>query len=186
MPRRTQSSRVSPKSKSSFEAHCEDKEVEFDATTVGAEASTTHAVDAGKVKVGGYVVLSERPCRVVALRRAANGKHGPAVIHMEGLDVFTGRKYEGMQKAKHAVQVPDMRKVEFEVVDCDDEGFMTLQHPETGDLRADLRLPEDCDVDAEAVRRIAEGSDEHAASVSVVVLSAMGIEAVDSVRVMRK
>jgi translation elongation factor P/translation initiation factor 5A len=63
------------------------------------ERSTTtfayvEPVDAGQIKCGCFVLLSEgHPCKVVEAKFAVNGKHGTSKAIFVGIDIFTRRKY---------------------------------------------------------------------------------------------
>lgn len=151
---------------------------------VGADASDTYAKKAGQLKLGDHVVLgSNRPCVIKELRKVKNGKHGAAVVHMSTTDMFTGKTIESMAKSKHPVDCPTVVRSEYELVDIDEsDRFMSLCDEE-GSLRADLQLPEaderSLGFSADELKRLV---DEGERTISVVVVAAMGMEGVMSVR----
>lgn len=106
------------------------------------------------------------------------GKHGHAKVHMIGIDIFTGRKYEDVVPSTHNVEVPNISRIEMQLVSIDDEGFATLMD-ESGDLKEDLRIPED-DVGEQIRKYFEEGVD-----VLVGICKAMGEEKILSVKEMR-
>lgn len=70
------------------------------------------------------------------------GKHGHAKMSITGLDIFTGKKYEMIETTSHNVEVPNVSKAEYTLVDIDEDGFMSLMD-EQGNMKSDLKVPED-------------------------------------------
>jgi len=69
------------------------------------------------------------------------GKHGGAKIHMTAIDIFTGRKYEEIFSSTENIDVPLVAKAEYQLIDIDDEGFMSLM-TDDGTTKEDLKVPE--------------------------------------------
>ena len=69
------------------------------------------------------------------------GKHGHAKVHMVGIDIFTGKKYEEICPSTHNMEVPVVNRTEYTLLDITDEGFVSLMLPD-GSTKEDLRLPE--------------------------------------------
>ena len=72
-----------------------------------------------------------------------------------------------------------MRK-EYTVINIDDDGFVSLMN-ESGDVKEDLKLPED-EWLKDVVERIKKDFQEATNECMVMVLSAMGIEKIVDVR----
>ncbi len=70
------------------------------------------------------------------------GKHGHAKMSITALDIFTGKKYEMIETTSHNVEVPNVSKSEFTLIDIDEDGFMSLMD-EDGNMKSDLKVPED-------------------------------------------
>ena len=71
----------------------EEQKVEtFESVTSGASA--TIPMQCSSIKKNGYAVLKGRPCKVVETSTSKTGKHGHAKVHMVGIDIFSGKKYE--------------------------------------------------------------------------------------------
>nr|WCZ58472.1 translation initiation factor 5A [Andalucia godoyi] len=111
----------------------------FEAT--GAGASNTIPTQAGNLKKGGFVMIKDRPCKVMEVSTSKTGKHGHAKANYVGIDIFTGRKYEDVAPTSHNVEVPIVKRIEFSLLDIGADGFVSLL-TEDGDTKNDLRMPE--------------------------------------------
>lgn len=80
-------------------------------------ASLTTPIQCSQLKVKGYVVLKNRPCRIVEMHTAKTGKHGHSKVNLVGIDIFNGRKYEEVWPSSHIAQVPEVLKKEYNVND---------------------------------------------------------------------
>ena len=59
-----------------------------------SEASSTHPVQVSSLRKGGYVMIRDRPCKILDMSTSKTGKHGHAKVHLVAFDIFTGRKVE--------------------------------------------------------------------------------------------
>ena len=141
-------------------------EEKFEKTDSGA--SDSYPLACGSIKKGGYMVFQGRPCKVVGYTTAKTGKHGHAKASITGIDIFTGKKYEDSVPTSHNVEVPNIKRSAFTVIDCDGK---------QGTTRQDLKLPDDTDEDQELSKRIREALAEEK-EILVTVLESMKIEKV--------
>ncbi|KIY96709.1 Eukaryotic translation initiation factor 5A-1 [Monoraphidium neglectum] len=151
----------------------------FESTDAGA--SLTYPQQAGSIRKNGFMVAKGRPCKVVDVSTSKTGKHGHAKCNFVCVDIFTGKKYEEMTPSSHNMDVPNVSRAEYTLLDINEEGFCTLML-ENGDTREDLMLPkgtEESDKLAETIReQFASGQE-----LAVGVLKAMGEEMINSVKV---
>jgi translation initiation factor 5A len=154
---------------------------DFEETASGA--SETFPQQCSALRKNGFVVLKGKACKIVEMTTSKTGKHGHAKVHLVGIDIFTGKKCEDICPSTHNMQVPNVLRKEFEVIDITDDGFFSLMN-EDGDMRDDLKLTENCSVSTPAqVRELvaqAEGTGER---VVATVWKALGEEVIKELKV---
>lgn len=146
---------------------------EFDQANAGSSA--TRPVQAGSVKKGSFVMLKNRPCKVVEYSTSKTGKHGHAKASITGIDIFTGKKYDENCPTSHNMDEPVVNRVQYTIVSWDDNHLCLLDA--AGSTRDDLQWPvgrDDKQLD-EWIKALGEGL-----SPTVYVLSACGEEKVFS------
>lgn len=115
-----------------------DDEETFKGASSGA--AQTFPLQCSALRKNGYVVIKNRPCKIVEMSTSKTGKHGHAKVHMVAIDVFTGKKYEDICPSTHNMNVPHVIRKDYSFVDIED-GFMSLMDDE-GSMKDDLMLPE--------------------------------------------
>ena len=162
-----------------------------------AGASEVIPMEAGQIRKGGYIVIKNRPCKVVSVSTSKTGKHGHAKsvpassIYESGrasalrasaqgtshrcnfvaTDIFTGKKLEDIVPSTHGTTVPNVFRSEYTLLDITDEDYLSLMD-EGGETREDLKMPERPE---ELVKSIREGFDA-GDSLILAVVKAMGEE----------
>jgi translation initiation factor 5A len=104
-------------------------------------ASTSYPIEAGQIRKGGYIMIKERPCKVSEVTSSKTGKHGHAKCHFVAIDIFTGKKIEDLVPASHTTYAPFVKKMEYQFLDVDDDGFISCM-TEDGTQREDLKIPD--------------------------------------------
>merc|ERR1712084_191951 len=156
-----------------------DDEPTFESTESGA--SHTYPQQAGELRKGSHVMIKGHPCKVAEVTTSKTGKHGHAKAHIVAIDLFTGKKYEDLCPTSHNVDVPFVKKVEFQLLTADaDTGEVSLLQ-ESGDTKDDLNLPtfknigEPTDDDKKVVEDILKAQ-EAGKDIVVIVQAACGEE----------
>ncbi|CAI9102571.1 OLC1v1000861C1 [Oldenlandia corymbosa var. corymbosa] len=105
-------------------------------------ASKTFPSQAGLIRKGGYIVIKNRPCKVVEVSTSKTGKHGHAKCHFVAIDIFNGKKLEDIVPSSHNCDVPHVDRTDYQLIDISEDGFVSLL-TDSGDTKDDLRLPTD-------------------------------------------
>jgi len=153
-----------------------DHDDDHDFQTGDAGASTTYPQQCSALRKNGFVMLRNRPCKIVEMSTSKTGKHGHAKVHMVGIDVFTGKKYEDICPSTHNMDVPNIKRIEYSLIDIDSDGYTSLMD-DSSDTRSDVKLPEG--ELGQEIRAKFENSD----TIKVTILKALGEEAIMSYKV---
>ncbi|XP_074548784.1 eukaryotic translation initiation factor 5A-1-like [Halichoeres trimaculatus] len=147
-----------------------------DFTTGDSGASNTYPQQCSALRKNGYVMLKNRPCKIVEMSTSKTGKHGHAKVHLVGIDLFTQKKLEDICPSTHNMDVPHVTRKDYQVIDVSD-GFLTLME-DNGDTREDLRVP-DNDLGKEISKKV-----DHGDQFMVSVLKAIEEEDVVAIKAM--
>merc|ERR1711973_71860 len=138
-------------------------------------ASETYPMQCSALRKNGFVMIKNRPCKIVEMSTSKTGKHGHAKVHLVALDIFTGKKLEDICPSTHNMEVPNVKRRDFQLIDID-EGFLSSMD-DGGDIRDDLKVPEG-ELGNEIVTQHGDG-----AELLCTVLSACGEECVIATKV---
>jgi len=143
---------------------------DYDFSTGDAGASHVINMEAGQIRVGGYICMkSIYPCKVSAVSTSKTGKHGHAKCNFTAIDIFTGKKYEDIIPSTHTAHVPVVVRKEYDLIDISEDDFLTLMDSEGG-CREDVTLPSYPENYAREIKKDFESDKNY----SVVLMSAMG------------
>jgi len=144
----------------------DENEETFESASSGA--SNTYPQQCSALRKNGYVVIKNRPCKIVEMSTSKTGKHGHAKVHLVAIDVFTGKKYEDICPSTHNMNVPNVGRKDYQLVDIDDD-FLSLMD-DAGNQKDDLKIPDD-DTGKQIKEYFNKGED-----IFVTVMTAMGEE----------
>jgi len=112
---------------------------EFQSANSGA--SDTFPQQCSALRKGGHVVIKGFPCKIMEMSTSKTGKHGHAKVHMVGIDIFTGKKYEDLSPSTHNMDVPHVTRTDYQLIDVSADGYCSLMDPTSGVTKDDLKMP---------------------------------------------
>jgi len=145
-----------------------DEEHEHTFESVSAGASATYPMQCSALRKGGHVVIKGRPCKIVDMSTSKTGKHGHAKVHLVAIDIFTAKKLEEICPSTHNMDVPNVKRDEYTLVNIDD-GFLNLMTADGGE-KNDVKVP-DTEIGAQIEKEFEDGKE-----LVISIVSAMGEE----------
>ena len=149
---------------------------EFEVAESGA--SGTFPTQAGSLRKGAYVMIKDRPCKIAEVTTSKPGKHGHAKANIVAIDIFNNKKYEDCCPTSHNMNVPNVSRVEYSLMDITEEGYLSLMD-ENGNVKEDLKLP--IEMEPELCEKIQKMFNE-GKQVLVGTIGALGFEMVNAVK----
>jgi len=164
----------------------DEDEPTFESTESGA--SHTYPQQAGEIRKGSYLMIKGNPCKCVEVSTSKTGKHGHAKAHIVAIDIFSGKKMEDLCPTSHNLDIPFVKKIEYQVLSADkDSGEVSLL-TESGDTKDDLNLPtfvaigEPTDEDKKVAAELVDEMDKGEKTVMAIVQAAIGKEKIVGVK----
>merc|ERR1712176_395217 len=151
-------------------------------------ASHTFPQQAGEIRKGSHLMIKGRPCKCVEVSTSKTGKHGHAKAHIVAIDIFTGKKLEDLCPTSHNLDVPFVKKTEYQVLTADDDSGEVSLLQEDGSTKDDLNLPtfvqvcEPTEDDKKVQDELIAELDKGDKSVYAIVQSACGVEKIIGVK----
>merc|ERR1712226_179824 len=164
----------------------EEPDTTFESTESGA--SHTYPQQAGELRKGSHVMIKGHACKVAEITTSKTGKHGHAKAHIVALDIFTEKKYEDLCPSSHNVDVPFVKRTEFQLLTADETSGEVSLLLESGETKDDLNLPtfvkigEPTDDDKKVTSDIL-AAQEKGDDIQVIFLAACGQEKIIGVKV---
>lgn len=105
-------------------------------------------VDVGTLRVGGYMIIDDIPCRIVDITKSKPGKHGAAKARIVAIGTFDGVKRSIVKpvSAKAEVPIVDKRPAQVftlnpnsvQIMDLETYEYIDAPFPEEEDIKAKL------------------------------------------------
>ena len=85
-------------------------------------------------------MINDRPCKISDMSTSKTGKHGHAKVKLVTYDIFTGKKLEAMSPSTHNMDVPNVKRIEYQVINYEDD-HLTLMDDQADTF--DVRINQD-------------------------------------------
>jgi translation initiation factor 5A len=105
-------------------------------------------VDVGTLRVGGYVIVENEPCRVASITKSKPGKHGAAKARVVAISVFDGTKKTFVKPVDAQIEVPLIEKRSgqvlallpnaVQIMDLENYDVFEAVYPDEEDLKQKL------------------------------------------------
>merc|ERR1740138_1063514 len=133
------------------------------------------------------LMIKGHPCKCAEVSTSKTGKHGHAKAHIVAIDIFTGKKMEDLCPCSHNLEIPFVKRTEYQLLNADgDSGEVSLLM-ESGETKDDLNLPtfistgtpteDDVKLTADILAAFDEGKDS-----LLTVLAACGKEKIVAIK----
>ncbi len=108
----------------------------------------TRPIDVGSLRVGGYMIIDNEPCRIVDITKSKPGKHGSAKARIVAIGVFDNQKRQFVKPVDSNAEIPiiDKRPGQVfavnpngvQIMDLETFEYLDAPFPEEEDLKAKL------------------------------------------------
>ena len=105
-------------------------------------------MDVGSLRVGGYMIIDNEPCRIVDITKSKPGKHGAAKARIVAIGVFDGQKRQFVKPVDANTEVPliDKRTGQVfalnpntvQIMDLETYEYLDSPYPEEEDIKSKL------------------------------------------------
>ena len=156
--------------------------------TADAGAAHTYPQPAGDLRKGSHVMIKGHATKVSEVTSSKTGKHGHAKCHIVAIDIFTGKKYEDLCPASHNMDIPFVKKQEYQLLTADEQTGEVSLLMESGETKDDLNLPtfksigEPTDDDKKITSDIL-AAQEKGDEIVVIVQAAIGLEKIVATKI---
>jgi len=151
--------------------------------TADAGSSATYPAQCSSLRKNGHVMIKGRPMKIVDMSTSKTGKHGHAKVHLVGVDIFTGKKAEELCPSTHNIDVPIVKRKEYQLIDIDEDGYMSLMDVNNGETKDDVQISGTNEIEKAIQAAFDEGAD---ADIMVTIMTACGEEKASSTKTANK
>ena len=107
-------------------------------------------VDVGSLRVGGYLLIDNEPCRIVDITKSKPGKHGSAKARIVAIGVFDSQKRQFVKPVDSNAEIPIIDKRtgqvftvnpnSVQIMDLETYEYVDAPFPEEEDLKVKLTV----------------------------------------------
>lgn len=140
-----------------------------------SNASLTTAKKVNDVRKGDIILFdSKYPCKIISISISKTGKHGHAKAAMVGIDIFTGKKHEGVFPTSHSVEEVVVNVEKYSLLNITDDDYLSLLLDGSDKTKEDFKLNRDNENDCGLIEMFEKLKDGELMYVNI--LTAMDME----------
>lgn len=108
----------------------------------------TKPMDVGELRVGGYMMIENEPCRIVDITKSKPGKHGAAKARIVAIGVFDNQKRQFVKPVDANAEVPMIDKrtgqifavnpTGVQIMDLETYEYLDAPFPEEEEIKSKL------------------------------------------------
>ncbi len=108
----------------------------------------TRPIDVGSLRVGGYMIIDNEPCRIVDITKSKPGKHGSAKARIVAIGVFDNQKRQFVKPVDLNAEVPVIDKrvgqvfavnpTGVQIMDLETFEYLDAPFPDEEDLKVKM------------------------------------------------
>merc|ERR1719473_1778180 len=118
-----------------------DAEETFEAADAGS--ALTYPQQASACRKNGFLMIKGHACKIVDMSTSKTGKHGHAKVKFTAVDIFDNSKHEMIESSTHNVDIPNVKRAEWQLLDIDDDGFLSLIGGDGDEQKDDIKIKND-------------------------------------------
>lgn len=104
------------------------------------------------LRVGGYIVVDDEPCKILSISTSKPGKHGEAKARLDVMGIFDQRKRSIVHPVTHGAKVPMIDKRKGQIISIagdqaqimDLETYQMFEMPIDPEWKEQLKAGQDC------------------------------------------
>ena len=96
--------------------------------------------------VGHYIIIQNRPCKILDLHTVQPEKHGAAKAVMSTKDIFMNKRYEASYGTSDKIHVPIVLTNSYIINNIEDDGYLDLFDEYTSQEISTMKLKGESDI----------------------------------------
>ncbi|XP_037783553.1 eukaryotic translation initiation factor 5A-like [Penaeus monodon] len=99
------------------------EELQADFESGDSGVSNVFPAQCSSLRKNGHFVIKGRACKIVEISTSKTAKHGHTKVHLIGINLFTGKKYEDICPSTRNMDVPVVKSVHYQPTDISDDDY---------------------------------------------------------------
>ena len=113
------------------------------------------------IKTGAYLVMKDKhACKIAEVNKSKTGKHGTVKKTVIGIDVITGKKFQGLYNDKSILSAPSIKRAKYIVSNIEEEEedcWFSIMEELSGEMLEGVSFPTEDEKCAQALELFNNG-----------------------------